>query len=340
MHALRRGLDHQSVERRLAAKRLMDELAFGYRKQQLMLLRDKRCPVESIQIPGWRQFSKIVGEDMGDRRFFEKISHQYGAILNRFFEGADVIQERIIASLDPWKLPSGKTLDWALLLFLETDHAANRKLGCNWRLTTALSSSAMGPAADDRQIVLQRLIEYWLGQQVNPVATRDCLLVAMRCGCHEVASELCERVWADKQGSPATQVTAMLVANALGKVDIEARATERLSDDRIALVWQAMGSRPSRIRTQVADVGRVILLHRKGIDPRSAGYHELQADRLLVFRDHSLGFSDQKSREASWQITDELLQSDAGDDGLSPSELSPSTLIPSGLPSVLHPRRE
>ena len=77
-------------------------------------------------------------------------------------------------------------------------------------------------------------------------------------------------------------------------------------------------------------MARVILLHHKGVDPRLAGHHMLQADRLLVFRDHSLGFPDQKSREASWQISEEWLQSDVGDD----------VSFPSALPSVLRPSTE
>lgn len=328
--ALRRGRQNQSVEVRVAAKRLMDELAFAYREKQLMLLVDKRCPADSILIPSWRRFAKIVGEDVDARHFFAKLLRQHGALMEGYFEGTDAKKKCRIAYLDPWKIPSGNTLDWALLLFLETDHAAGRKLGCNSRLTTALSSSAMGPTADRRHVVLKRLIEHWLGQQLNSAATRDFLLIAMRYDCHAVATELCEKVWADQGASPATQVTALLVANALDAVDIKVRAAERLSDDRTALVWQARGSKPSRIQTQVADVARVILLHHKGIDPRLAGHHVLQADRLLVFCDHSLGFPDQKSREASWQISEEWLQSDVGDD----------VSFPSALPSVLCPSTE
>ena len=56
-----------------------------------------------------------------------------------------------------------------------------------------------------------------------------------------------------------------------------------MTDDRTAIVWQTLGAKPTRVRTQVADVARVILLYQKGLDPRSAGFCDLKADRRLLF---------------------------------------------------------
>ena len=65
----------------------------------------------------------------------------------------------------------------------------------------------------------------------------------------------------DKQASPATHVTALLVGNALGAIEIQSHALNRMTDDRTAIVWQTLGAKPTRVRTQVGDVARVILLY-------------------------------------------------------------------------------
>ena len=93
-----------------------------------------------------------------------------------------------------------------------------------------------------------------------------------------------------------------------------------------AIVWQTLGSKPTRVRTQVADVARVILLHQKGLDPRSAGFCDLKADRRLIYRAHSLGFADQKSREKSWEIAEKLIAKNAGNEVSKDRAATPSVL--------------
>ena len=74
------------------------------------------------------------------------------------------------------------------------------------------------------------------------------------------------------------------------------RAKARLEDDRVAHGWQMIPSQKTRIRTEVRDVALAVLLHHHGVDPRSVGFEQLQADPLLLYRDHSLGFADQAAR--------------------------------------------
>lgn len=324
--ALTRGAQNQSVELRVAAQRLIEELALRYQQQQLELLVNVQVPMQDIDLPGWQDFARTVGSDRVSRHFFQQLVDRHSDTLRACFsENADGLKPAT-SFFDPWKLPSENDLDWALLLFMEIRQFEHRKLACNWRLMTALSNSAMGPDPKSHPVVFKRLVEAWLRQQNDLAATRDCLLVTMRYGCYSMALELCERAWASQQASPATQVTALLVGNALGAIDLRSQALKRMSDDRTAVVWQTLGSKPTRIRTQVADVARVILLHQKGVDPRSAGFLHLKADRRLIYRDHSLGFSDQKSRERSWRVTAELIAEKTENQVSNDRDAAPSVL--------------
>ena len=324
--ALTRGAQHQSLELRVAAQRLIEELALRYQQQQLELLVNLQVPTQNIDLPGWQDFARTVGSDRVSRFFFQQLVNRHSDTLHAsFVENVD--GSKTVASIcDPWKLPSKNDLDWALLLFMEIKQLENRKLACNWRLMTALSNSAMGPDPETHPVIFKRLIEAWLGQQSDPAAIRDCLLVTMRYGCYSTALELCQRAWANQQASPATQVTALLVGNAIGAGDLRSQAVKRMSDDRTALVWQTLGSKPTRIRTQVADVARVVLLHQMGLDPRSAGFHNLKADRRLIYRDHSLGFSDQGCREKSWQISEEMIAERTNNQVFKDHDATPSVL--------------
>ena len=324
--ALKRGLQHPSLELRVAAQRLITELEFRYQQQQLALLVNVRFPAGEIDLPGWEDFAEIVGDDRESRQCFSQLVHRHGDSLHKCFEGQPNGLKTTASLFDPWKLPSWNDLDWTLLLFVEIKQLENRRQACNWRLLNALSHSAMGPDPQTHPVVFKRLMEGWLAHQSDPVAIRDCLLVAMRYECYSTAIELCERVWANQQASPATQVTALLVGNALGAIDIQSHALNRMTDDRTAIVWQTLGSKPTRVRTQVADVARVILLHQKGLDPRSAGFCDLKADRRLIYRAHSLGFADQKSREKSWEIADEMIAKNAGNEVVKDPAAKPSVL--------------
>ncbi len=255
--ALRRGLQHPSLELRVAARRLIQELEFHYQQRQLELLVNVRFPAGEIDLPGWQAFAEIVGDDRGSRQCFSQLVHRHGDSLHKCFDGYPDGLKATVSLFDPWKLPSRNDLDWALFLFIKIKQLENRKQACNWRLLSALSHSAMGPDPQTRPVLLKRLIEGWLAHQSDPAAIRDCLLVAMRYGCYSTAIELCERVWANQQASPATQVTALLVGNALGAIEIQSHALNRMTDDRTAIVWQTLGSKPTRVRTQVEGVARV-----------------------------------------------------------------------------------
>lgn len=324
--ALGRGTQSKSLELRAAAQRVLKEIAFRYQQQQLDLLVNLHVPAEDINLPGWQDFAETVGTDLVSRRFFKQLVLRHAEALHAG-DPRNANAENIAKSFyDPWKLPSENDLDWALLLFMEIRRGDNREATCNWRLMTALSNSAMGPDPETHPAVFKRLIEAWLRQQSDPAALRDCLLVTMRYGCYSTALRLCKRVWTNPQASPATQVTALLVGNALGAIELRAEAVKRMSDYRTASVWQTLGSRPTRIRTQVADVARVILLAQSGLDPRSAGFQNLIADRWLIYRDSSLGFSDQKRREESWRMAEQLLAVGAGQQVGEKPDTKPSVL--------------
>ena len=91
----------------------------------------------------------------------------------------------------------------------------------------------------------------------------------------------------------------------LTAVNPEAAADELpgfLTDRRVCQIWQIMASRRRAVQTQLGDTALALLMYCRGIDPRDAGYLDLQADPLNVYREQSLGFETENQRSKAHRI--------------------------------------
>jgi hypothetical protein len=307
---LRNGLAHRSMEVRIASGETLKEIDQLRHDHEMERLLNPRCKPTTIQLAGWKMYSRFAGDDMAARRLFANLSQEYPTALRQLeLEEYSECTQILARKLDAFRLPSEDAGGWTMLLLLDIQAGNDSAPNLQSRLAMALSNSAMGPKNVGKRgaEVVRRLIDRWVRAEERGRALRQRLLVAMRYDCRATAAELCDQVFADVSASPSTQVTALLCGLALGRSDLESQARLRLDDDRTAHVWQLIASRKTKIRTQVRDVALAVLLHRHGIDPRKAGFEELQADPVLVFRDHSLGFPSEMSRRESYVTAMNLL---------------------------------
>lgn len=308
--SLEQGLRSHSFERREACQRILEEISIARCDQQLRRLLNPRCRPDSIKISGWDLFRGIAGDDIEARKFFARLFEHHSDTLHRLHSMRDSQpRESLLGKLDPWRLPAEDSAAWALLLLAESERCKFKSQPFNSRLGTALSCSPMGPTVNrcSESRVLRRLIAHWIQIHEQRHAQRDRLLIAMRYGCDDVAVEICSRILDDRSATPATEVTALLAAAALRRNDLELQARLRLQDSRTAHVWQQVTSRKVKIRTQVKDVALAVLMYHHGLDPRQAGYRDLQADPSFVYRDHSLGFPNPDARLAAQKEAVSLL---------------------------------
>jgi hypothetical protein len=310
--ALQQGLQHPSLEVRIAVGEINREIEQIRLDRQLACLLNPRCETISLCLPGWDRFSKLAGDDMAARRLYWLTFARYPNQLRELEVGfCEQSTKRLASKIDPYRLPQEDAGGWTVLLLRDIEGPKIPVPNLTSRLAMALGNSAMGPKTGGEPYagVLERLIDRWLRVHKDDCATRERLLIAMRYGCHDLAAELCEQIFSDASASPSTQVTALLSASTLGRSDIELQTRSRLDDGRTAHVWQLIAARKTKIRTQVRDVALALLLHHHGIDPRLAGFEELQADPLLLFRDHSLGFPDEATRRKSFAAAMRLIPS-------------------------------
>lgn len=308
--ALRSAAGHASLEVRLAAHRILHEISTAAHDAELQRLLNPHIEASNIRLEHWNAFARWGGEDMQARTAFASISKRLGNCnyARQGNENASDALEHLSSRLDPYWLDAEDTTAWMLLLLIDLEqrqtlpHLAPR-------IGVALSHSPMGPA-DSGSIqgeVLGRLIDRWIRQSGHFCGDRERLLIAMRYQRRDAARELCQRVLADDTAPAATTVTGLLVASVVGREDVQAQAARRLEDERVAYVAQLISSPKTKIRTEVRDVALALLLHHHGVDPRTAGFEQLEADPLLCYRDHSLGFPDEATRLESRRQAAQLL---------------------------------
>lgn len=297
--ALQRGLAHRSLEVRLGCQEILCAVKQNKTDRQISRMLNSRVDARELQVPGWNRISPIVGDDMAARRIFVALNQSHPLKIALLYDDASVAQARKeLAKMDPYRISQADTEQWMALLLLETVYASEHPQNLTSRSCMSLSSPHLGPKAQtrDSQIVLKRLVDQWIVAQQNRCPTRERLIISMRYGCHDRTEQICSQVFGDVMAPPATQVMAMLCASAINLSNLETHLRSRLNDQRTAHVWQLIASRKTKIRTQVRDVALALLLHEHEIDPRTVGFSELQADPVLVFRDHSLGFASDTDR--------------------------------------------
>ena len=298
--ALRQGLTHKSLEVRSACQHSLATLREFETDREIVRLLDLRIHSEDIALPGWQTCSQLLGDDRQIRHRFASLTRKHPSLVRALDNNTPIaVSLRALISLDPYQISPSDLDRWIILLLLETVHSADLPANLAYRTCMSLSNSQLGPKpvhANEVEL-FGRVIDRWLSSRTQDNPMRESLLIAMRFGCIERAFQLSEQVLKNELSPPATVVTAMLCANAIELPGCEDLIESRLSDQRTAHVWQLIALRKTKIRTQVRDVAIALQLHRHGIDPRAAGFVELQADPRMVFLDHSLGFADNRSRE-------------------------------------------
>ncbi len=311
--ALRGAAGHPSLEVRMAAHRILHEISTAAHDAELERLLNPYCEASTIRLEHWLAFARCGGDDMPARAAFASISKRLGSsnyARHGNVEASQGLQEWG-GRLDPYWLDSEDTTAWMLLLLIDLEQRESLP-HLTPRIAVALSHCPMGPVGSGSSdgVVLGRLIDRWIRQSGHLCGDRERLMIAMRYDRRDAARELCQRVLADVTAPAATTVTGLLVASVVDREDFETQAARRLEDDRVAYVAQLISSPKTKIRTEVRDVALALLLHHHGVDPRDAGFKQLEADPLLCYRDHSLGFPDQATREESRRQADRLLASD------------------------------
>ena len=314
--ALRSGLSDPSVEVRLACQEILEAVQQRKLDRQVQLLLDPFRRPEAIEVAGWQVFREVAGTDFAARSMFARILTRRPTFAQQLHRvDADRLldmdvgpQDRFLPTgLDPHAIQIHDSVSWAMVL---TWQQIGRR-GSTWQGLSLSESLARGetrpiPQTLSDALVVRRLVARWLASQ--PLLTDRCRLrIALRYHCDESAAGLCAEILQNPAAPAIDQSAAMLAASTLARTELLAELKNRLDDARPAHPWRLLPARRQRIETKVSDVALALLLHHHGIDPRDAGFEQLEADPHFLFREETLGFPDQASRRQTYRRASQLL---------------------------------
>jgi hypothetical protein len=312
--ALRRGLQSEQLEVRIASGQLLDIMASRLLEQRLTLFRGGTATDEFRDLPAWRLLREAIGDEPDSRRLYERLlrAHPQTLVwLERVTQspGANrAIDERAqLAAIDEL-LPLGAAhttqadpTRWALTLlvtgqseFADTPVLASRVRG---GLLAREVRRRLLESRDHQP--LRRLVAYWLRSSSQNYVNATLLKLAVYYRCDAMALELARACLAQPHAAPASVATAMVV---LAKFAPEVAARELpgwVEDRRICHVWQMVAVRRRAVQTQVGDVAVALLLHLADEDPRDFGFVDIEADPALIYREFSMGFESEAERSTA-----------------------------------------
>jgi hypothetical protein len=154
---------------------------------------------------------------------------------------------------------------------------------------------------------LQRLLSHWLANAGEHYVNASMLKLGLVYRCEATAVELATRTLASRQASPTSIATALMLLTRLRPETAKVELKRWVDDARVCHVWQVMASKRRAVQTQIGDVATALLLHLTHHDPRDFGFLDLEADPDTIFREFSMGFEDEKARQAAYTEAHTLL---------------------------------
>ncbi|QEG39780.1 hypothetical protein [Roseimaritima ulvae] len=297
--ALQRGRDAADLEIRKQSAAILNQIHHSRFETELRRMQSATESGQEYQLPGWTEFRRLVGDDRQSRTLFVAMTRCFrqplAQLAGDWQEQASALLQRHTETSDP------DPVAWALLLMLNQRHGEG---GCllNHHVREALNRTRISSAlqASPHADVLRRLVAAALERQADRPADRIWMRIAVQWNCRPQAVALAERAtMPDRGASPACTATALTILARFAPDEARPALLRALDDGRTCQVWQIVAASRRRLKTQVSDVALAMLLYLDGVDPRSVGFADLQADPLTIYREHSLGFEDDKQRQAA-----------------------------------------
>ncbi|QDS90351.1 hypothetical protein EC9_45590 [Rosistilla ulvae] len=315
---LRLGLDSDDAEIRLQCQRLLIEIRERRTARELQHLLFEYDPHHDYQLPGWQPFAAACGDDASARGLFNRLLQRDGSFmawLQRVYDDPSYDienqledQQRYL-SPDAQRLNSGDLLTWSMLLLAGTNAKICQVpvLGSHIRCGLQCGPTIHSLKHGNNSTATMRLVRSWLQRQASTAATRSTLRIAMLYDCDQIAERLANKTLDENHASPASVQTALFFLVAHHPQAAGSRLTDALQDQRVCQVWQIASRRRRAIQTQVRDTALALLLHLRGVDPRTVGFRDLQADPITIYGEQTLGFENEQERDAAHDLGQRLL---------------------------------
>ncbi|TWU05835.1 hypothetical protein [Stieleria varia] len=332
IQSLQQSVADRDIEVSIASRELISEI----RDLQWHRLTEDALRAKDIDelrfLPGWVQFSELFGADVESRNLYRRICRRHARVLQSCFAvdpetKASVSKSFRLQAIDFGRLDRESDAIWALVMFLDCTGGHREGGRMSWQLGSLLRQPGHGPVESlSSDPAFRRVIETWLRLHESTGLSIDRIKIAMRYRCGDTAAEISRRIL-DSPTSPASdQAIALLTLTRLSsltsthyraggwseseRMSLQTTLRGLLDDRRVCHCYRTRENPNKPAQVQLGDVALALLMNQSGLDPRTVGFQELQADPMFIYRDTSLGFASEAQRQQAKETARGLLQQD------------------------------
>lgn len=258
---------------------------------------------ESYDLPGWSQFEKLLGGDAESRALFVEIQKEESETLKSLGQGPKAVAAALeiraqqlnqARQLFRSEVPLGSV---AAMLFL----SANEEVALSAQASSSIYSlcyqnSFRGAmTGGPHQPLVRKLLGAWIRRGTDWAAYQAMSLALM----YDLKDGLvpATRSLANKGAQTHIRQYAILTIGKLGGAD-HVPLLEGLLSDKTQTSQRTLNK--VKYTTQIRDVALATLLYMNKQDPKKYGFERIQPNSRMLFSTSSIGFKDDKQRQAAF----------------------------------------
>lgn len=320
------ALESKDAEVRMRAKRILSEVVEADFQRRLGAFSADVDGKQGLTLPGWAEFTELVGNDRAARDLFVEMEQAEGPLMDAYGEGPKVASEKLrvqlasepavidrnaavaaIRARRPFPLPQSSTSSLGAILawmFVAGDPTVPVTDDIVQRVVVLPQNIVFQSAAslknDRRAEVCRKILARWVGRDVSSVYASTNLALALKYNLKEGLSPAVATLKRGKtREDPTARCLAMLLVGEFGNKEHLA-ILEPFLDDSIPRFDSGGGNQP--IQAQVRDIALAMSVKLAGQDPKQFGFtrwqdvKDLPASPLLT-----LGFRNQAERDAAFK---------------------------------------
>jgi len=327
------ALESKDAEVRMRAKRILSDVVEADFQRRLSAFSADVDGKQGLTLPGWAEFTELVGNDRAARDLFVEMQQAEGSLMDAYGEGPKVASEKLrvqLAAEPPvidrnamvaaarnrrqLPLPQSSTSSLGAILawmFVAgdptvpiTDDIVQRVVMLPENIVFQLAVPLNVKQPVRRAEVCRKILARWIGRDVSPTYASTNLGLAFKYKLNEGLSPAVAILKRGKTREDSmARYFAMLLVGQFGNKEHLA-ILEPFLDDSITRFDSAGPNHP--IQTQARDIALAMSVKLAGQDPKQFGFprwkdvKDLPASPLLT-----LGFGDQAERDAAFKKWDD-----------------------------------
>lgn len=331
---LRAAVQSKQLEVRLRASQLLREIEAAEFRRQVQAFTEPAGDLHAaLQLPGWKRFQDLVGDDSSARELFAKMLQAEPELFRVLAQDPDhfpaAYESRCIELHSEYgrRRQQGSDILGSVcaMLFLGCDKdvpVSERAAGTVFGFTHYNDfRQAMG--SGPRVAPLRRLLAGWVARP-GGVAAYQRTRVALQ---HDLPEGLIPAVEVISDGGPAwhLQYAALAVAKLGNREHVP--ILERLLANETVLN-EAKTTEEVVFCTQLRDVALAALLHLTEQDPADFGFEKLRSNSYHLFEPNTAGFKTDAQRTAAFEKWNLLRDRFAAPQGMTTAGTASSGVVP------------